>query len=290
MDKRRAMHVMLCGPANRDGVKLTRPQALDMIRQEVALFLRYPQTVFALAMGNELFQQGFEADFMLDPSFWAEVEALVPLQFPFAIGQVGEAVVFGPGSVAMMHPDRGKGSAEALQILADAQAADGRVVVAREPKRIEAGGTGQASGDLTFVREELANAKRLNIPYFLHLAAGRGCYVPAMDGVQHQALALIKAEAGAVTPVPPAHPILDCNLSEGATSDAFSHAGYNLFVFNKSALINEAGQWYFRGTGQQITPEQLVFFVDIRCNRECHRWVTPRAAWTNALPGGAPKP
>lgn len=300
-DNRQAMFIMICGPhtAN-NGPKPTRAEILDMVKQQVALFVRYPKAVLALSLGNELYQ-GFEPPELLDPTLWAEVDQLVPLEFPFCVGQVSESVVFGPGSFAAMHPDRGKSSADALQILADAQAHDGRTVVAREPKRIEAGNfapTEQASGDLNFVKEELANAKRLGLPYFLHLAAGRGCHVPAMDDVQHQALALIKAEAAAVTPpgppVPPitppgsGHPILDCNLSEGAGPNHFSHKGYELFVLNKPALVAEAHAWFIRGKGVPMPPEQESFFVDIRCNRECHVWVTPRRAWTDALPGGAP--
>ncbi len=70
--------------------------------------------------------------------------------------------------------------------------------MAREPKRIEAGGSGQASGDLAFVREELDNAKRLGLPYFLHLSAGRSASIAMLDDVQRQALAMLKAEAAKV--------------------------------------------------------------------------------------------
>lgn len=280
-DNRRALHVMLCGPANRDGVKLTRAQALDMIRQEVALFNRYPQTVLGLAMGNELYQQGFEADFMLDPTFWSEVEALIPLQFPFAIGQVGDAVVFGPGSFAAMHPDRGKSSADALQILAGAQARDGRTVVAREPARIEAGGSGQSRGDINFVREELANAKRLGLPYFLHLAAGRGCYVPAMDSVQHEALALIKAEAR-VAPIPPqGHPILDFDMSD--------HVGfYRLFISKRREIEALAVAWYTKSRGHAPAESDISHGFYWRSMREWSWFGTLRRAFEDTWPGGAP--
>lgn len=205
VDNRQAMFIMICGPHTvNNGPKPTRAEIIDMVKQQVALFERYPKAVLALSLGNELYQ-GFEPPELLEPAFWAEVDAIVPLQFPFAIGQVGDVVVFGPGSVAMMHPDRGKSSADALQILADAQRRAGLVVVAREPARIEAGGSGQSRGDISFVREELDNAKRLDLPYFLHNAAGRGAYVPAMDGLQHEALAMVKAEAGTVV-VPPVVP------------------------------------------------------------------------------------
>lgn len=293
-DNRQAMHVMLCGPANRDKVKLTRPQALDMIRQEVAMFLRYPKTVLALCMGNELYQSGFEADFMLDPTFWVEVEALIPLQFPFAIGQVGDTVVFGPGSFAVMHPDRGKSSLDALQILATAQTRTGLTVVAREPARIEAGGSGQSRGDIAFVVEELANAKRLNIPYFLHLAAGRGAYVPAMGDVEHQALALVKAAAKDVTPPTPptpGHDILDVYLP-GPDINHLSHAAYKLFETRRKDVEALAVRWYELSRGHKPADSDISVGVYIQGVAECRVWETLRKAWRNGwpLPAGVAEP
>lgn len=287
-DNRQMLIVMICGSPNRDGVKPTRAQILDMVRREVELFLRYPKAVLALSFGNELYQQGFEASEMLDPKMWDEVEALIPLQFPFAIGQVGDVVVFGPGNVAMMHPDRGKSSADALQILADAQARVGLKVVAREPKRIEAGGTGQASGDIAFVREELDNAERLKLPYFLHIAAGRGAYVPAMDDVQREALKLIKeraAKGGTVpipgpgpTPPPGSHPILDVDM-RGSSPNRYSDEWYNIIVFKKKeveALIDQC----YRMThgGRPAADSDISMIVNVRCGPEHRDWVTPRGA------------
>lgn len=293
-DGRRAMFIMICGPANvNNGPKPTRAEILDMVRQEVSLFERYPRAVLALKLGNELYQ-GFEPPELLDPTLWAEVEALIPLQFPFAIGQVGDVVVFGPGSFAVMHNDRGKSSLEAMQILATAQTRTGLTVVAREPARIEAGGSGQSRGDIAFVVEELANAKRLNIPYFLHLAAGRGAFVPAMGDVEHQALALIKAAAEDVTPPTPptpGHDILDVYLP-GANDDGLSPEGYRLFEVRRKDIEALAVRWYELSRGHKPGDSDISVGVYIQGMGERRRWKTLRTAWRNGwpLPAGVQEP
>lgn len=199
-DGRQAHFIMLCGTGN-DGT--SREQALDMVRQFNALFLRYPSAVIGVSLGNELFQ-GFEAPYMLDPAFWRDAEGLIDRRFPFAVGQVSEVVnVWSGQSFAVHHSDRGLDPDSATAILAEAQNRSGIAVIDREPRRIEQGGQGQATGDLDFVRGLIAAAHKYGISTFLHPAAGRGADVDALDDVQRAAIELYKAEAKRVrTPEP----------------------------------------------------------------------------------------
>ena len=100
----RGQFVLLCGTGN-DGT--TRAQALDMIRQENALFVKYAAAVAGLQIGNEN-SHGSEAAYMVDPSFLAEADALIDPRFAVAwgAGHGGEGVSIAGGSYIVHHADR----------------------------------------------------------------------------------------------------------------------------------------------------------------------------------------
>lgn len=276
--------VMLCDTAQYGA---TRQQALDFVRQQASLYLKYPNAVAGLVLGNEVYH-GVEASYMSDPSFWDEARALIDPRFPFAPGanDGGGNVLLSGGSFVVHHSDRALDPDSAGAIMKQAQDIAKRPVIDDEGRRIEQGGTGQSTGDIAFVQGLIAAVKKYGLGgSTLHVAAGRSCDVNALDPVQRQAIALYAAEVKPVSvPVPPppvGHPLLDADMTDDAK-------WYPIVINRYSELWDLTVQWYRKANGRFPAQTDTVHGFFWRCSVERLRWKTMRAALENTWPGGAP--
>lgn len=190
--------VLLCGTAED---KWTRDQALDMIRRENALFVRYASAVAGLQLFNEN-SHGIEQPYAVDPAFLAEADALIDKRFPLAwgAGHGGEKVLTAGGSYLVHHGDRDLSPDENGRIMGAAQTLARRPVIDDENLGItEAGRTAgrQRTADPKFARRQLDAVKKYGLGgSTLHIEAGLTCNVDELGPVQRAALAMFAASAG----------------------------------------------------------------------------------------------
>lgn len=199
-DGLKGQFVYLVGTAA-DGV--SRDEAIRRIREIDALVCGFPPTIAGRQGGNELYYPGLEQPYMSDDAFWDEVERLINPNFPWTrgAGHGGAGVNMSGGSYLVHHSDRALGPDAAGAILADAKRVAKRNIIDDEGKRIEQGGDGgQSTGDLNFVRGQIANAKLHGYGLTLHVAGGRSCRLGFVDAIQLQAIDLVAAEVGATPP------------------------------------------------------------------------------------------
>lgn len=269
-DSLQCMVMVHVGTGN-DGT--TWEQALDYGRRLNALCRTYPKAIAVIVGGLEL-TQSFEADYMRDPQFHRDLEACFDLQFPYApgAGHGGEPVNLWCGSVAVHHEDRSLDPDTTGRQMRDAQVAGKRQVIGKEPRRIEANGAGQATGDLNYVRGSLQAMKAYALGgSVVHVAAGRGCNVNELDPVQNAALDLYAAEVAVTVPPPTGDPILDAPLTPAYPT------GYNFWVTQMDAIEARVATEYQARTGRVPARSDIAHNL-WRAFNEGERWRTLRGA------------
>ena len=183
---------------------LSRADALEEVRLCNAEFMRVPEAVEAINLGNEN-SHGVEMSYMVDGAFYAEAKKLIDPQFPFApgAGHGGEGVMVG-GSFAAHHANRILTPDENGQIMAYAQTRFGLKVVDREPLGVteeDRVGSRQRTSLAAYARQLVeACLKYLLGGTVLHTDSGIGCRIE-QHGPVHRAAVLEFTDAFGQTPV-----------------------------------------------------------------------------------------
>lgn len=275
-----------------DADNISRQQALDRVRLMNALFQQFPAAVRGLQIGNEVVYEGLEASWLSEVSFCQEVEAIIDPRFPltWGAGHGGGGVNMQGGSYLVHHEDRDKTPDQNGPEMKAAQDLAKRKVISDEPRRIEKGGTGQATGDPTWAPQQIAAVKKYDLGgSTLHIAAGRGCDIGFMDDIQWAAAAAYGAEAkgvvvtppGPITPPGTGHPLLDADMGELPKF-------YHTFINNRSELEALAVAWYTKSHGHPPADPDIAHGFYWRAMREWSWFGTLRRAFEDTWPGGAP--
>jgi hypothetical protein len=199
-DRLTCQPVLLCDTAK---FGLTRAQALDEVQKCHTILLEFPEAIEGVAGGNEL-SHGVEADYMSDPSFWAEVDAIIDPRFPFTpgAGHGGEGVAMLGGSYLVHHADRGLSAEANAEIMKRGQDIGKRPVVDDEQIGVAEPGTpGQRVYNADYLLASVREAIRLGLGgVTYHPHAGLTADVDQLGPVQREAWRLFVEATGAQPP------------------------------------------------------------------------------------------
>lgn len=272
----RAEVVLLVDTGDND---YTQTEMLDHVAACNTIMVTYADTIALVEIANEI-GHGSQSAHLFDIDFLDKISALVDVRFPLAWG--GE---FEGGNIVTLHSDRGQTPEANGKIMGDRQAACGKPIIDDEPLGIaEVSRAGARTDDPDYARRlaVAANANGL-AGVTLHHDAGLFTTVDAIGPVHTEATRVFLSELMIVPPIPPGpgHPILDAPVTPGIPT------GYQFWVSNYRALEVEAHDWYLRATGR-IPADADIAHGLWRCLYEGDRWQTPRAAFEETWPGGAP--
>ena len=255
------------------------------------ILLAYPQAVALVELFNEN-SHGVEVKALAtDPYFLRELDALIDAQFPVAWGanHGGEAISdrLAGGSVICYHSDRSLSSRDNAAIMAAAQRRFGKPVVNMEPKGMDEQPRGEARTDDPLVIKHQAvsdkNEKLGGSCYHFEAGLTATLAVPPYGPRQMHALSLFGAVLAGETPTPPlpptGDPILDAPLTPAYP------VGYDFFVNNFEAIMDEAKAWYYRAFARWPASSDVAHGL-WRALNEGERWKTLRGAFEETWPGG----